>query len=207
MQSLIKHCFVRVFEEINIVLNALFVALWLVQAQLQILQTHLKLFLCLQITTNRINQIMTPQQHISALWWINFLPFCKTAKYSQWACSGGEASAHYFFYFSLLLAPGLWSGGSPLWQEPVLLPCWPGEVEKLKIIWQSEMSLPLCHIIFIWKIFIWTLHSRKHKINIQIFQDVDADAWLLFPMTKYGRTGVWIWHKLIFLKQKSVYNK
>lgn len=49
LQSFVKHCPVRVFEKINIVLNALLVALWLVQAELQVLQMHFELFLCLRM--------------------------------------------------------------------------------------------------------------------------------------------------------------
>lgn len=55
-----KHCCVRAFEKINIALDALFVALWLLQAELQVLHTDLKLFLSLQIkilvlTSSRMN--------------------------------------------------------------------------------------------------------------------------------------------------------
>lgn len=61
LQSFMEHCRVRAFEKINIVLNALLVALGLLQAELQVLQTHLKLFLCLQIKmlalTSRMNSV------------------------------------------------------------------------------------------------------------------------------------------------------
>lgn len=63
LQSFVKHCRVRAFEKINIVLNALLVALGLLQAELQVLQTHLKLFLCLQIKmlvlTSRMNSVQS----------------------------------------------------------------------------------------------------------------------------------------------------
>lgn len=64
MQSLVKHCLIGVFEKINVVLNALLVALRLVQAELQVLQTHLKLFLCLQVkiqTDRYLLGLNTPQ--------------------------------------------------------------------------------------------------------------------------------------------------
>lgn len=58
-----KHCRVRPFEKVNIVLNALLVALGLLQAELQVLQTHLKLFLRLQIKmlvlTSRMNSVQS----------------------------------------------------------------------------------------------------------------------------------------------------
>lgn len=49
LRPFVEHSCVKLFEKIHIVLNALFVALWLVQAQLQVLQTHFKLFLSLQV--------------------------------------------------------------------------------------------------------------------------------------------------------------
>lgn len=51
-RSLVKHALVRVLEEIHVVLNALFVALWLVQAELQVFHTHLKLLFSLKVHTD-----------------------------------------------------------------------------------------------------------------------------------------------------------
>lgn len=63
LQSFMKHCRVRAFEKVNIVLNALLAALGLLQAELQVLQTHLKLFLRLQIEmlvlTSRTNSVQS----------------------------------------------------------------------------------------------------------------------------------------------------
>lgn len=49
LQPFVEHSCVKLFEEVYVVLNALLVALWLVQTQLQVLQTHLKLFLSLRV--------------------------------------------------------------------------------------------------------------------------------------------------------------
>lgn len=46
-----KHCRVRAFEKVNVALDALFVALRLLQADLQVLHTQLKLFLSLRNKT------------------------------------------------------------------------------------------------------------------------------------------------------------
>lgn len=43
-----KHCRVRAFEKVNVALDALFVVLRLLQAELQVFETHLKLLLSLQ---------------------------------------------------------------------------------------------------------------------------------------------------------------
>lgn len=51
-------------------------------------------------------------------------------RYSQRACSGGEASARCPFCSSRLPAPGFSSEGPLLWKQPGPLPCWPGGVKQ-----------------------------------------------------------------------------
>lgn len=141
----IKHCPVRVFQKIDVVLNALLVALWLVQAELQVLQTHFKLFLCLQINIGTLNFLgictikltigmnSVQSEHPAQ----DSLPFTGQGKHLLCACSVEDAAALCPFGSSQLQAPGFWSEGPLLWKQPGPLPCWPGQVEKNWITWQS----------------------------------------------------------------------
>lgn len=76
---------------------------------------------------------------------ITFICFhgCEKGWYSQWACSGGEASARCPFCSSRLPAPGFSSEGPLLWKQPGPLPCWPGRVKQNgdAISWISQKLL------------------------------------------------------------------
>lgn len=177
LQSLIKHGRVRVFEKINVVLNALFVALWLVEAELQVLQTHLELFLCLQIkiqTHSELSQIFT-WQHISGCIKDEF----SIVWYSQWSCSGEEASARCPFCSSRLPAPGFWSEGPLVWRQPGLLPCWPGKNNGKTLNYPTKWNKsPLVCQIFIGKYLQYQsigVYNSKHR-KYKLFQELDVEA-------------------------------
>lgn len=99
LRPFVEHSCVKLFEKIHIVLNALFVALWLVQAQLQVLQTHFKLFLSLQVKMQfpRFNTVTTACTRSIR---------CERSKLTlPCVCSDEAASFHYPAGFSPLQAP------------------------------------------------------------------------------------------------------
>lgn len=139
LQSFVKHCRVRAFEKINIVLNALLVALGLLQAELQVLQTHFKLFLCLQIKmlvlTSRMNSVQPrhgqrslPSPHTGKRETYLVLAL---AKKSQLVVP----SALLCFQLQDFILKGLFSGNS--------LVFYPVDLNKSKINWENPSVLCL----------------------------------------------------------------
>lgn len=122
-----KHCCVWALEKVNIALDALFVALWLLQAELQVLQTHLKLFLSLQ---NKMFVLKSSRMNFAPVTAVQTLAtqFASVSRETPpCACSGEEASAQSPSCSSPPPVLRFYFEGPLLGKRPGLSPCWPGQ--------------------------------------------------------------------------------
>lgn len=126
LRYFVKHCCVRAFEKVNIALDALLVALWLLQAELQVFQTHLELFLSLQTENTGVDTTKAACGPVTAVEALGtHCPFLRET--SPCACSGGGASARSPSCSSPPPGWGFYFEGPLLCKQPGLSPCWPGQ--------------------------------------------------------------------------------